>query len=77
VLLLFVRITIGVGVGLAVAAAYWAAAMIFGGHEIVEAMRGQVEDGLGVLQGMATLGALCCAGVGLGCGLLAVNKGRA
>ena len=77
VLRLFTRTALGVVIGLAVAAAYWSAIMIRGGHGILEALRGQVEDGLGTLQGLAALGVLVGAGVGLASGLAAISNDQA
>ena len=71
------HVAVGAAIGLALAAAYWAAAMVLGGHSIAEAARGQVEDGLGLLQGLAALGILCGGGVGLCFGPRALGKGRA
>ena len=71
------RLAVGVATGLAVAAGYWGADLAWQGHSFAAAARGEVEDALGTLQGLAALGVLCGAGVWLLSGLLAADKGQA
>jgi hypothetical protein len=68
------RLVAGLVVGLALGAGYWAAAITLQGHSIAEAVHGQVEDALGLLEGLIALGGLCGAGVGLGSGVVALGK---
>jgi hypothetical protein len=48
--------------------------MIMQGHGILEALQGQVEDAVGLLEGLIALGGLCGTGVGLLYGLAALNQ---
>jgi hypothetical protein len=68
------RLVAGVALGLALGAGYWALALTLGGHNLIDASQGGVEDGLGMLQGLAALGTLCGAGVGLCWGLAALPR---
>jgi hypothetical protein len=69
------RLSACVAAGVALGGAAWAVAMMLNGHGLVAAASGQVEDGLGLLQGLATLGGMCGAGIGLAWGALALTRG--
>jgi hypothetical protein len=70
------RLILGLIVGLILGAGYWAAALAWEGHGVAEALRCEVEDGLGLLQGLLALGGLCGTGVGLCSGLTALDRTR-
>jgi hypothetical protein len=65
------RLAVGLTAGLALAAGYWVTYLACEGQSVVAAARGEVEDALGTLQALGTLGGLCGAGVGLLAGLRA------
>jgi hypothetical protein len=71
------RLAVGIAVGLGLGAACWAVELARRGHGILAALRGEVEDGLGLLQGLAALGGLCGAAVGLGTGLVVAARTEA
>ena len=71
------RVALGLLVGLTLGAVFWAAVLTLQGHNVAEALRGQVEDALGSLEALVALGGLCGAGVGLCGGLAAMAKSRA
>jgi hypothetical protein len=68
----------GIVVGLLIAMSYWAAHLACRGASLTEALRGQVEDALGVLQALLALGGLCGSAIGLCAGLraLSTNEGH-
>lgn len=76
-IIVVIRLVVGIVTGLALGVGYWAAAMILQGHSIAAALQGQVEDALGLLEGLTALGGLCGAGVGLCYGLVSLGQSRA
>src|SRR5262249_39485910 len=71
------RLALGLAAGLALGAGYWAADLAWRGDSIASAIQGQVDDGVGLVMGLAALGGLCGAGVGPGSGLAAFGRSRA
>ena len=69
VLLVAGRLALGLVIGVTLGAGYWTAQMLREGHNLSEALQGQVEDALGGLEGLVALGGMCGAGVGLCSGL--------
>ncbi len=65
---------IGLAAGSALGVAFWATYLTcVQGHTIADAVHGQVEDSLGLLQGLTVLGVLCGIGVGFCYGCCAVS----
>jgi hypothetical protein len=73
---LSIRVMAGVLVGLLIGIGIWVDWLWGAGHTISESFEGQVEDGLGKLQGLACLGALIGIGVGFVAGLIAIENGK-
>lgn len=72
-LIVAVRLAVGLAVGLTLVTLVWIAHLWWGGKSIDDALRGNVEDALGLLQGLLTLGGLIGGAVGLCHGLLATG----
>lgn len=70
------RLGSGLAIGVTLGAAIWAVTMVAQGHTLPSAVRGEVEDGLGLLQGLAALGGLCGSVVGMGWGLVRLVNGE-
>jgi hypothetical protein len=68
------RVALGLLIGLIIGLLGWVADVRARGHDIDEALRGRVEDGLNSFLGLAALGALCGTGVGLLWGLVVLAK---
>ena len=64
-LMVTARAVIGIVTGLVIAIAYWTVWLIWNGHSVTDAIQGRVEDALGTLQGIAALGTMIGAAVGL------------
>ena len=60
--------------GVLIAVAYWVVWLIRNGHAVTDAAQGRVEDGVGTLYGLVTLGTIVGAGVGLAAALYAATK---
>jgi hypothetical protein len=59
------RIALGTMIGLTVGALFWVRDLSLNGYSIADGLSGNVEDALGVLQGLLTLGGLIGFTVGL------------
>jgi hypothetical protein len=70
------RLNLALAIGVALGVTLWSVIMAWQGHSLATAMRGEVEDGLGLLEGLAALGGLCGTGTGLCWGLLRLGEGR-
>src|SRR5947209_7612522 len=68
-----VRLAVGVVAGAGLGAAFWAALLVWDGKSLAEAVQGRVEDAIGGLQGLTTLGALVGLAVGFAAGLAAAD----
>ena len=69
------RLTLGLAIGVALGVSLWVVAMVCQGHSLASAMRGEVEDGLGLLEGLVALGGLCGTGVGMCWGIVRLANG--
>ena len=66
------RLGLSFTIGLALGTAVWVVAMMNERHSLAAALREEVEDGLGLLEGLVALGGFCGAVVGLGWGVQTV-----
>jgi hypothetical protein len=72
----FGRLVLGIVAGSVVGASYWAVLLAFSGANLVHALQGQVDDALGKLQALLTLGVMFGAAVGFCAGLRALSSGE-
>jgi hypothetical protein len=69
--LILVRLAVGLAVGVSISLLIWWAHVAEKGATIAKALRGEVEDALGVLQALITIGVVVGGSIGLLHGLLA------
>ena len=55
----------GLAIGELIAVLFWVTWILGNGNSVVDAIQGQVEDGIGTLEGLVALGALVGGPVGL------------
>ena len=77
ILRLVFRVLLALVVGGAIGAGIWAVEMAWQGHSLSSAIHGEVEDGLGLLQGLTALGGTCGTVVGLFWGVVRFRNGSA
>jgi hypothetical protein len=70
------RILIGLTIGSCLSAALWAVIIAIRGQNLLDALQGQVEDALGILQALIAFGVLVGTFVGLVWGLGVEPVGR-
>jgi hypothetical protein len=71
-----IRLVVGVVAGVFLGAAFWVVHLLWEGKSLVEAAQGRVEDAIGLLQGLTTLGGLVGLVVGFFVGLAAARSER-
>jgi hypothetical protein len=72
-LLVLTRVVLCAAVGVAIGTAFWAGSLTQKGKSIPAALRGEMEDAIGVLQALTVIGGLVGAAVGCVYGLVTVE----